>query len=450
MNFRGNNMKANKKHPILRSLLWIIFLSIMILACLAVIPDLENRKQQEVEIINNEEINEKQPSVKEVEYTTAKILVAGDIMIHSPIYNSTYYHDTSTDTYDFSEIFKYIKEDYNSADYTLCTFEGSLGGGDLCGYPFFITPKIIMTNLKDSGIDCINLGSNHAYDGFDQGIQDTVNELDSIGLDYIGIRKDTDTKPYLIKEINGIKIGFIDYVYESNSYKALNGLTISNKSSPLINSFNYYHLDSFYDEIEARYKEMRMDGAEACLIIMHWGNEYQMIESDIQDTMAQKLCDIGFNGIIGSHPHVEQPVDLLTSTDGSHQTFVAYAIGNHLSNQRYEYLSNEANGQTEDGCMVNITITKDSNGNISITDLDFIYTWVYMQTTNGSNEYFILPLDDYKTLEKKTGIEDLGTDPRDSIQRSDAIMKKGIMKVQSALPIAISKKQPAIVPNKIG
>ena len=366
--------------------------------------------------------------------TQASITVAGDVMLHSPMLRSTYYYNSETNAYDFSSIFKYIEEDYKKADYTVCTFEGALGGGDYIGFENFISPPAIMSNLKNSGIDLCLLASNHLYDGYDEGLHATMDFMDQIKFNYLGIRQSTDIKPYKVQNIEGIKVGMVDYVYEAGNYKTINWKDVSDASDPLISSFNYNTLDQFYAEAKNRYEAMKNDGAEVCMIYLHWGTEYSLTQSSTQESMAQALCDIGYNLIIGSHPHVIQPVDVLTSTDGSHQTFVAYAIGNHLSNQRYEYLSSEANGETEDGMMVNIKLSKDFHGNVEISDISFTYTWVYMQTTDDNNQYYILPLDD---LEALNDLPNLGTDPQDSINRTNKILGDSINKVKNALPIAV-------------
>lgn len=154
-----------------------------------------------------------------------------------------------------------------------------------------------------------------------------------------------------------------------------------------------------------------------------------------------KLCDMGVDALIASHPHVIEPVDLLTSTDGDHEMVCAYAIGNHLSNQRTEYMEGLTNGYSEDGMMVKLTVKRDAKGNISLDGADFIPTWVYMDQ-NPDNEYFILPLDDPENLEKNTGLTNLTDDVTASLDRTDGIVGDGVKKVQNALPIA--QKDPSV------
>ena len=381
----------------------------------------------------------KKKAVAEDKTAEATILFTGDAMIHSPMLESPFYYNASEDSYDFSDIFKYSSQVYNKADYAVCTFEGSPAANYFSGHPLFHTPDVLATNLKDAGFDMCLLANNHIYDGFDDGIIHAMDTMEGTGLDYVGIHRE-GAKNYLVKEINGIKVGMIDYVYEKNSTtgaaKNLNTIDVSDESASLISSFNYNDLKSFYEEAETAYKAMIKDGAQYCIIFMHWGNEYQLEASEDQLELGQELCDIGFDAILGSHPHVVEPVDVLTSSDGDHKTFVAYSVGNLLSNQRRELMGSDSPyGDTEDGLAITFTLTSDSEGKVSLTALNYDYTWVYHNNEEG-DLYYILPLDDPDSLASTTGIKDLGTDPKDSIARIDAILKESRNKVDGLLPVS--------------
>ncbi|MGM9605586.1 MAG: CapA family protein, partial [Faecousia sp.] len=129
------------------------------------------------------------------------------------------------------------------------------------------------------------------------------------------------------------------------------------------------------------------------MMFIHWGVEYVTTENALQDTIAQKLCDMGFDVIVGGHPHVVQPMDLLTSTvDPDHKTVVIYSLGNAVSNQRTGISSLFPPGYTEDGVLFNVTFCKYSDGTVYLQDVDVIPTWVDLRTTSG-RYYHILPLD---------------------------------------------------------
>ena len=92
-------------------------------------------------------------------------------------------------------------------------------------------------------------------------------------------------------------------------------------------------------------------------------------------------------------------------------------------------------GDTEDGLAITLTLTSDSEGKVSLTALNYDYTWVYHNNEEG-DLYYILPLDDPDSLASTTGIKDLGTDPKDSIARIDAILKESRNKVDGLLPVS--------------
>ena len=128
---------------------------------------------------------------------------------------------------------------------------------------------------------------------------------------------------------------------------------------------------------------------------IHWGQEYQLTENATQNKIAQQLCDIGFDVIVGGHPHVVQPMELLESTvDPSHKTVCIYSVGNAVSNQRSGYISQAPGAYTEDGALFEVTFEKYSDGKVYVAATDVIPTWVNMHTTGGVKEYNILPLAD--------------------------------------------------------
>ena len=443
---RRRNIKKRKRSRRRRALLYrrliiggfaiiiVLVLSLLISHAFKGKKDSADKETKEVSsvTVKNETDIEETEKAKEA---TATILTAGDIIVHKPFLTSSQYLK-SDGTYDYNSIFTYVKDDYEAADFTVTTVEGALTEGNYSGYPMFCSPDSVATTLSNNGVDMCLLANNHIYDNFDDGLQRTMDVMTANSLLYTGLRKTTADKPYLIQEINGIKVGFFNYVFETervNGQKTINGIAVSDESSELINSFNSQDLDSFYEKIETGLSEMKEEDVEFTIVYMHWGIEYQTTESAEQDTMAQKLCDLGVDALIGSHPHVIQPVDLLTSSDGAHQMLCAYAIGNLLSNQRTEYMDGLAYGHTEDGVMLELTIQRDDEGKISITKADFTPTWV-AYFTNNDPEYYILPVNEPEKLPETTGM-DVTADAKESLERTNAIIGAGVQKVQNALPI---------------
>jgi poly-gamma-glutamate synthesis protein (capsule biosynthesis protein) len=161
---------------------------------------------------------------------------------------------------------------------------------------------------------------------------------------------------------------------------------------------NYFHserLDAFYTEVETYLAEMEAAGAEATIMQIHWGQEYQLTENATQNKIAQNLCDLGFDVIVGGHPHVVQPMELLESTlDPDHKTVCIYSLGNAVSNQRQGKLTSITTAHTEDGVLFGMTFEKYSDGQVFLSGCEVLPLWVNMHTATGKLEYNILPLDD--------------------------------------------------------
>lgn len=405
----------------------------------AVVKKFTGNKKEPATTTSVEVETKKEPKVEEA---SAVIHFSGDIIMHKPFLTSSVYYDGSE--YDYNPIFQYVKEYYEKADFSICTTEYAMTGGNYSGYPTFCAPDAIADALAENGIDLCLLANNHIYDGGDEGLQRTMEVLEKDSIQYTGARKTENDKNYLVQEINGIKVGFFNYVFETevvDGHKTINGIALSSDSENLINTFQEADPDSFYEEAEEILAAMKEEGVEYTIACMHWGVEYQTEENADQEAIAQKLCDMGVDALIASHPHVIQPVDLLESSDGEHQMVCAYAIGNHLSNQRTEYMEGLTYGYSEDGLMVTLTIERNAKGEISLTGADFIPTWVYLDQ-NPDNEYFILPLNDPDSLGEKTGLSYIDTDVSESLERTESIVGDGVKKVQDALPI--QQKDPSI------
>jgi poly-gamma-glutamate synthesis protein (capsule biosynthesis protein) len=336
---------------------------------------------------------------------TFTLSATGDMLIHSNVFNAA----KTGSGYDFSQVFRFFADYVSNADYAVGNLETTLSGADFVhdngnvgysGYPQFNCPDEIISGMKNGGFDLVLTANNHTYDTRTVGLKRTLQVIIDQQLDYLGTQTDADEPDYLLVERNGITLGLMCYTYEDNSdpdIKAPNGHTMSAADAPLINTFNYQCLPEFYAEIEDTIAEMESLGAEATVLFIHWGYEYHLKQNSTQSKMAQALCDLGIDVIIGGHPHVVQPVELLTSTtDESHKTVCLYSLGNAVSNQRQGLLSSIDTAHTEDGMLFSVTFAKYSDGTVILESADLLPTWVFLGTSpvTGKWEYNILPLDD--------------------------------------------------------
>ena len=349
------------------------------------------------------------PKEPEHVVSTATILSIGDLLMHGQLITDAQQADGS---YDFSYIFPYITPYVTAADYAAANLEVTLAGPSrpYQGYPMFNSPDAIVDAAKNAGFDMLLTANNHMYDSGEDGFLRTVRTIREKGLTALGTREEAEEPAYTVQDINGIKVGMVCYTYEQRpeNYRSdrvyLNKNILSATCSALINSFVGTELDPFYTEIGGILEQMRNDGAEATVMFIHWGVEYQLTQNAEQQQIAQKLCDLGFDVIVGGHPHVVQPVELLESTvDPEHRTVCLYSMGNAVSNQRQGELTSITTAHTEDGTMFSMTFSKYSDGTVYLEDVALIPTWVRAIDVNGNTvvrrsgtirRYEILPLDD--------------------------------------------------------
>lgn len=375
------------------------------------------------------------PIVKE---STATISATGDILMHLPVINAG-----STDTgYDFSSIFKYYSDYVQSADLAFANLETTLAGLDngyaYSGYPSFNCPDEIVSGLKNAGFDALLTANNHSYDTRSVGFNRTAQVVRDAGLGVLGHKENPDDPNYLVFDVNGIRLGIACYTYDTDNSpdkKALNGIPMTSADAALINSFDYANLDVFYTEVSESMAQMDEQGVDAVILFLHWGEEYQIKENATQSSIAQALCDLGVDVIIGGHPHVVQPMELLTSTtDDTHKTVCLYSLGNAVSNQRIAQMTLKT-GHTEDGMLFSVTFAKYSDGTVVLESADVLPTWVNMHSTTGSREYNILPLDkeieDWKTQFSLT--DSTYSQALASYERTMAIVGDGLEQVDQYL-----------------
>lgn len=376
--------------------------------------------------------------------STASISVQGDLLMHRPVMKTCL---LDGDTYDFSSLFQYIAPELSKYDYNIANLETTFGGPDYPyqGNPNFNAPDSLADDLKKTGFNMLLTGNNHCADTTTASIERTIQQLRSRGLTPLGTQVDADSPKYEIVDIGGIKVGMVCYTYATSD---LNGLPVFNyrfhvTERGVVNYFTDVELDRLYTEMDAILADMEAQGAEITMAFMHWGTEYDINENDTQRAIAQKLCDMGVDVIVGGHPHVVQPMDLLTSSlDAQHKTVCIYSLGNAISNQRISEMDLKT-GHTEDGVIFSVTFEKYSDGSVHVAGTDILPTWVNYHGNHGQNEYNILPLyddqrDQWKDLFYLSGEQLVGA--QNSYERTMSIVEAGLKECQDYLAQARSER----------
>ena len=333
-------------------------------------PSFENSTQQE-----------------EQKDTTISMAVVGDIMCHGPNYKDAY--NASTKTYDFSTFFPQIKSYISNADIAVGNLETTFAGGNKAysGYPTFNSPPQLAKDVQDLGIDVLTTSNNHSMDSGYNGLINTIDTLDNLGISHTGtFKSEEDKNKILIKDVNGVKIAFLSYTYGTN------GISIPKGKEYCINLIDK-------DLIKKQLESAKAQNPDVICVSMHWGIEYKLQPNTEQKDLADYLFENGADIILGSHPHVLEPMEKRTVTlsDGTKKDgFVIYSLGNFISAQKDKY--------TKDSIILNLKITKHSQGNITIDSYD--YTPIYMQDNgaNAKNRYELVDLEkkikDYENGDK--------------------------------------------------
>jgi len=332
-----------------------------IIVVLLVVLSLSGCKKTENEVI---------PAFSETIKETISILALGDNLLHMPVINSGKKADG---TYDYTHFFDKLQPEIRDADISVIGQETVFAGKEMgySGYPLFNSPSDMGKTLVNEGFDVVLHASNHVMDKLSVGVENTL----AFWADYpdvtvLGINEsEMDKYTIDIKEVKGAKIAMLNYTYGTN------GIAIPADKEYLINLIDEEKIHS-----DARYAE---ENADFTIAFMHWGTEYSISPDQVQKDLAEKMCQWGVDLIIGSHPHVIEPVEWIKSENGN-QMLVYYSLGNFVSRQL------EARNLL--GGVADVTLTYDGD-DVVISDYSFMPIVTHYDTTYTL--FDVYPLKEY-------------------------------------------------------
>jgi len=304
------------------------------------------------------------------------LLFAGDAMQHKKQLDNAF----RGGIYDYSSYFKYIKDEISEADLAVVNLETTLGGGPFTGYPRFCSPDAYAEALKDAGFDVFLLANNHILDRYSTGLVRTVNVLDSLNVAHTGAFKDESdylaNNPLIIEKA-GFRLAFLNYTYGANG----------NKISPpcILNLIDR-------EQITTDIQKSLNHAPDAMIAIVHWGIEYKLVPTEAQRELARFLAESGVDIIIGSHPHVVQPSEIITDSAGKKHA-VVYSLGNFVSAMAVE---NSVGGQ-----LAKITLERTESG-AEIKSCQYTLLYVDQRRVGNKIDFSIIPV----SLAKKKEYEE--------------------------------------------
>ena len=286
-----------------------------------------------------------------------KIIMVGDILLHTPVEESCLQPDGS---YDYDSLFSHTKEEIAAADLALVNQEVIIGGADLgiTGYPSFNADFSLCDSLVDAGFDIICHATNHAMDKGRKGLINCAKywKENYPQITVLGIHDTADTSTSsgaepVILDLPDMKIAVLNYTYGTNGI-------------PLPDDMPYA-VDLLDEEQVAADIRRAEELADFTIVCPHWGTEYRLTPDASQEKWTKVFAENGADLVLGTHPHVIEPIEWVTDEERDHEMLVYYSLGNFVN---WTSGTGEGVANRMVGGMAEVTLTKNDNGELEIAD----------------------------------------------------------------------------------
>lgn len=286
-----------------------------------------------------------------------KIIMVGDVLLHTPVEESCLQPDGS---YDYDSLFAWTKDEIQAADLALVNQEVIIGGADLgiSGYPCFNADFSLCDSLVETGFDVICHATNHAMD---KGRAGLVNCAEYWREQYpeitiLGIHDTADTSTAcgadpVILELPEMRIAVLNYTYGTN------GISLP-EDMP-------YAVDLLDEKQVAADIQRAEEMADFTIVCPHWGTEYRLTPDASQEKWTKIFAENGADLVLGTHPHVIEPIEWVTDEESDHEMLVYYSLGNFVN-----WTSGTGDGIANRmvGGMAEVTLTRNDDGEVEIAD----------------------------------------------------------------------------------
>ncbi len=318
----------------------------------------------------------------------ATLAAVGDIMFYDTQLEDAKQEDLS---YDFTDCFLAVKAYTMSADLTVGNLEMNMTGSTpYAGKPSWNAPETLATTLQDLGFDVMLTANTYSITNGLNGLANTAKFLNTAGIDHVGTHiSDPDETPgagAIMREVNGIKIAFIGFT------KGVDGRTLPTNNEFCVDVLYTDYTDT-YSKVDASSIMDRIDDAKALkpdviVALCHWGSEFETEISESQEDITELMLENGVDVILGSHSHVAGPMGYLdvTTADGEEKTcFVAYSLGNFVSDMDQEYAM--------ESLILNLEFTKSgATGEVIISDANYTPLYILDAGEGTDSRFQVLPI----------------------------------------------------------
>lgn len=313
-----------------------------------------------------ENLNQKEDAKENLD-TFPKVTKLSLVMVGDALFHTALYEDGKTENgYDFKEMISFMKPIISSYDLAFYNQESILGGSNLglSSYPRFNSPYEVGDAFLDAGFNIVSLANNHTLDRGEEAILNSVSYWKKQGIMFHGSASSWDERNQVkVMEKNGIRYALLSYTDYTND------IPVPVEKEYLV---NVYSEEQVKKDIEAIRNQ-----TDVILVAMHFGEEYSFEATERQRQIAEFLSSQGVTIVIGHHPHVVQPVEMIGNT------LVIYSLGNFISAQRgIERLT---------GLIYSVDIVKEENENgnrVYLENQKASLTYTYSEEMDGYRHNF--------------------------------------------------------------
>ncbi len=310
--------------------------------------------------------------------TTLSLVMVGDVLLHTPLAESAKREDGS---YDFTAVFANMKEEIQGADLALVNQEVIIGGTELgvSGYPAFNAPYELGDALVEAGFDVVCHATNHTLDKGRKGVvrcmefwRNTYPEIAVLGVNESAEAQDE----IYVYEQDGIRVAILNYTYGTN------GIPLPEDMPYVVNLLEEERVIADIQRAEEQ--------ADFTIVCPHWGTEYLLGISGQQEKWTKIFVENGVDLVLGTHPHVIEPIEWVQDADTGQEMLVYYSLGNFVNwtSGRGEGVANRMVGG-----MAEITLEKSEDGVVSIAD--YGVRALVCHVSEGSDGVTVYPLAEY-------------------------------------------------------
>ena len=392
--------------------IFLVIFSITLISIIGYIiikPNKDNKTISKPNILNK----------NEDKHYEASLIAVGDYLIHSSVYKDAN-RLANGDGYDFKPMISYIKEIVSNYDIAYYNQETILGGSELglSDYPTFNSPYEAGDAMLDAGFNIVSLATNHTMDSGKKAVENSCKYWQSKEnvLTAGSYCSEEERNKINIKEINNIKYTMLNYTYGTNGMPVANDYLV-NVWPTDIDNINNPEKDTKYQAYKKQVKEdidKVKDKVDFLIVAMHWGVEYTHEPTAYEKDMASYLASLGVNLIIGTHPHVIQPVTWIDDT------LVIYSLGNFISAQ-YQNKNTCTNYKCTTELMTSLKIEKDIKNNqtsVKITNVENELLYNYYNQSTWRN-FKVIPFSNPKIKEYLPNYKEVYNTYKAVVQKMD-------------------------------